>query len=89
MTLYGLVFRQRDLLLAGARLVAIAAAIFIVGFWYFETVFATGNAPVDLGTWWPIAIVVVGIAALIAGFAGRGRGTTDGLTQPDAQGGPR
>lgn len=89
MTLYGLVFRQRDLLLAGARLVAISAAIFIVGFWYFETIFATGNAPIDLGTWWPIAIVVVGIAALIAGLSGRGRGMTDGLTHSDPQGGPR
>src|SRR4026208_157867 len=42
MLAYGLLFRQRELLPAGARLVAIAAGLFVVGYWYFETVFATG-----------------------------------------------
>lgn len=32
-----LIFGQRHLLAAGARLVAIAGAIFAVGYWYFET----------------------------------------------------
>jgi hypothetical protein len=82
MAVYGLVFRQHELLRVGARLVAIAAAIFIVGFWYFETVFATGNAPFDLGTWWPAALVAVGIVVLVAGFAGRGRGTNEDPVNP-------
>jgi hypothetical protein len=47
MLVYGLIFGQRDLLAAGARLVAIAGAIFAVGYWYFETVFSTGRAPVE------------------------------------------
>jgi hypothetical protein len=89
MAVYGLIFRQRELVLVGARLLAIAAAIFVAGFWFFETVFATGLAPVDLGTWWPIVIVALGIAALVAGFAGRERGTHDGPSRSNAQGGTR
>ena len=89
MAVYGLIFRQRDLVLVGARLVAIGAAIFVAGYWFFETVFATGRAPVDLGTWWPIVMVAIGIAALVAGFAGREHGTNDGASPSDAQGGAR
>jgi hypothetical protein len=85
MTAYGLVFRQRDLVLVGVRLVAIAAAIFVAGFWYFETMFATGTSPVDLGIWWPIVIVAFGIAALIAGFAGRRRGAYEGPSDSDTR----
>lgn len=89
MAVYGLVFRQRDLVLVGARLLAIGAAIFVAGFWYFESVFATGSAPIDLGMWWPLVIFAVGIAALVAGFASRGRGTNLGPSHRDEQGGAR
>ena len=86
MAVYGLVFRRRDLLLAGARLVAIAAAIFVAGLWFFETVFATGSAPIDLGSWWPIVTVAIGIVALVAGFAGGRNGTNDESMDPGAKG---
>lgn len=68
MLVYGLIFGQRDLLTPGARLIAIAAAIFAVGYWYFETVFATGRAPVALGEWWPIVVIGAGLIALAVGF---------------------
>jgi hypothetical protein len=72
MLVYGLIFGQRDLLAAGARLVAIAAAIFAVGYWYFETIFASGRAPLELGEWWPVVVVGVGLFALVAGLLSRG-----------------
>ena len=72
MLAYGLIFGQRDLLAPGARLVAIAAAIFVVGYWYFETIFATGRAPLALGDWWPLVVIGVGLAALAAGVLSRG-----------------
>lgn len=71
MLVYGLIFGQRDLLAAGARLVAIAGAIFAVGYWYFETIFRTGRAPLELGEWWPLIVVGVGLSALIAGSLSR------------------
>jgi hypothetical protein len=89
MLLYGLIFGQRDLVSAGARLAAVAAVIFVVGYWFFETVFATGRAPVDLGAWWPVAIIVAGIAVLAIGLvSGRGE---DGSKRPTpaGQGGNR
>ena len=89
MLAYGLLFRQRDLLPAGARLVAIAAGLFVVGYWYFETVFATGRTPIDLGVWWPIVVVAVGLAALVSGLAGRGRGAVDQPSHPSSEGGSR
>jgi hypothetical protein len=89
MLAYGLLFRQRDLVPAGARLVAIAAALFVVGYWYFETVFATGSSPIDLGEWWPLVIVAVGLAALLSGLAGRGRGAMDHPSYPNSEGGTR
>ena len=86
MLVYGLIFRQRDLLAAGARLVAIAAAIFAVGYWYFETIFTTGQAPVDLGDWWPLVFVVIGLAALVAGLLSRGSRTGEPTMPQNAQG---
>lgn len=72
MLVYGLIFGQRDLLAPGTRLVAIAAAIFAAGYWYFETIFATGRAPVALGEWWPVVVIGIGLVALAAGFLSRG-----------------
>jgi hypothetical protein len=67
---YGLLFRQGDLIGAGLRLMAISAVIFVVGFWFFETIFQTGRVPADLETWWPLALIGVGILVLIGGVFG-------------------
>jgi hypothetical protein len=74
MIAYGLIFSQRELLAAGARLVTIAAAIFAVGYWYFETIFSTGRAPLEVGEWWPVVVMVVGLAALAGGLLSRAPG---------------
>jgi hypothetical protein len=73
MLVYGLIFDQRDLVSVGLRLATIGVAIFVAGYWFFETVFATGRAPVDLGAWWPVAIIVAGLAVLTIGLASGGR----------------
>jgi hypothetical protein len=82
MVAYGLIFGQRDLLAAGARLVAIAAAIFVAGYWYFESIFDTGRAPIELGQWWPVVVVGAGLLALVAGFLSRGSRTEDSRIHP-------
>ena len=89
MLVYGLIFGQRDLLGVGARLVAIGAAIFAVGYWYFETIFASGRAPLELGQWWPVVVVAVGVLALVAGFLGRRSPNGDPQIRSSAPGGVR
>ena len=91
MLLYGLIFGQRDLVSMGARLAGIAVAIFVVGYWFFETVFATGRAPVDLGAWWPVVIIVAGLAVLMVGLGSGGRGNeaSDRSTLANGEGGIR
>jgi hypothetical protein len=92
MLLYGLIFDQRDLVSTGLRLAAIAAVIFVVGYWFFETIFATGRAPIDLGAWWPMAIIVAGLSVLTIGLASSGRGDAGNehsSTPASGQGGTR
>jgi hypothetical protein len=92
MLLYGLIFDQRDLVSTGLRLAAIAAVIFVLGYWFFETIFATGRAPIDLGAWWPMAIIVAGLSVLTIGLASSGRGDAgneQSSTPASGQGGTR
>jgi hypothetical protein len=86
MLVYGLIFGLRDLLAPGARLIAIAAAIFVAGYWYFETVFATGRSPIELGAWWPVVVVGAGLLVMVAGLLNRGSGTADPRIHPSAPG---
>jgi hypothetical protein len=64
---YGLLSGHRDIAGNGVRLAAVASVLFLVGAWYFTAVFETGENPIDIDTWWPIA--VVGIGALVLGRA--------------------
>jgi hypothetical protein len=66
--LYGLFARQRDLIANGLRLIVISAVMFALGAWFFETTFATGRAPLDLGTWWPAILIAIGALVLIGGL---------------------
>jgi hypothetical protein len=62
---YGLLYRQADLVGVGVRLVGISLAIFVVGFLFFESIFDNGRVPTDLGTWWPVGVIGLGVLLLI------------------------
>jgi hypothetical protein len=64
---YGSLTGLHDLVGTGIRLAAVAGVLFVVGAWYFNTVFETGENPIDIGSWWPV--VVVGIGAFVVGRA--------------------
>ena len=64
MALYGLLTRVGQLVEKGVVLMVAAGILYIGGWWYFEALFTTGEQPVDIGTWWPLALV--GAGALIA-----------------------
>jgi hypothetical protein len=67
MFVYGALTRTTDLARHGIRLMAIAGALFLVGAWFFETVFATGSVPfdVDAALWWPLGLMAFGALVLI------------------------
>ena len=52
--------------------------IFVIGLWFFETLFQTNEAPFTLGDNWPVAAIVVGGVLLVAGLLRR--------TSPEAGG---
>jgi hypothetical protein len=72
MVLYGLLTRTQELVTTGVRLVLIGAGLFVVGYWYFEAIFANGEPPLDVWAWWPIVMVGVGLAVVAAALL-RGR----------------
>ena len=57
---YGAFTHRLELIRKAVPLILIPAALFVVGWWWFETIFATGEVPFDAGTWWPLALIVVG-----------------------------
>jgi hypothetical protein len=73
LVLYGLRAGWSGMVAAGVRLTGIAIAIFLVGTWYFGTIFETGEPPFDLGAVWPLALIGVGAIFALAGIVGRAR----------------
>lgn len=72
---HGLRFHQEHKLSIGGRMIAAFGAVFLVGAWYFETIFRTNESPFNLGDNWPIALVALGAVLFVVGLL---RGTTDG-----------
>ena len=64
---YGSLTGHRDIAVTGVRLAAVAGVLFLVGSWYFNAIFETGQTPIDISAWWPV--VVIGIGALVLGRA--------------------
>jgi hypothetical protein len=64
--LYGLITRTGEFVSKGVRLIAIGVALFVVGYWYFEAIFSSGEPPLDVWAWWPIVMVGVGLAVVAA-----------------------
>jgi hypothetical protein len=78
---YGAATKATELVDDGVRLVLVAGVMFLVGRWYFEAIFTTGEQPIDIGTWWPVALIAVGaIIAIRALFVPRQASTRDDTT---------
>jgi hypothetical protein len=77
---YGLAFHRRDLWVNGLRFLALAAVLFVAGFWFFETLFRTGRVPVDVTGWWPVALIALGLLTIGAGAVRRRPGSDTAKT---------
>lgn len=62
---YGLLSSETSLVHRGLRLMAVALVLFLAGAWYFESVFAQGRVPIDLGQWWPVVLVGLGLLTIL------------------------
>jgi hypothetical protein len=83
MVVYGGLTRTSELMDKGVGLIVISGVLFLVGSWYFESLFATGEQPADLATWWPLALIGAGaVVAVRALFAAR-RGSTQAASPTD------
>jgi len=59
---------DRARLRIGTRLLAISLGMLIIGAWFFETIFQTGAVPFGLETFWPVALVVLGVIVITVAF---------------------
>ena len=50
------------------------SVLLVVGAWFFETLFRTGEPPVDLGDGWPILLVAIGAIVVLLGLFGGSEG---------------
>ena len=78
LVLHGMRRGIRSAIDKGLRLVAASLVMMLIGGWYFGTLFATGEPPIDVGDAWPLVLVVVGAIVLVVGWLvpGRDRETT-------------
>ena len=89
MTVYGLLTRTGELVDKGTRMVLIAGVLYLAGWWYFDTLFTTGEQPIDLHTWWPLALIGVGALIATRALVGSRRRPTPDATTSDIEGGTR
>jgi hypothetical protein len=68
--LHGLRAGDRSAVTAGVRLGVIGLFLLIVGAWFFETLFSTGETPIALGDGWPVLLVALGAIVVLLGLFG-------------------
>jgi hypothetical protein len=73
MAIYGLALGNGEFLTRGLRMAAVFGVAFAVGLWFFESLFRTGRAPLDLGVWWPLLVITLGVLIVFNGLEGRPR----------------
>lgn len=83
MTVYGSAARRDSLTSVGLRLAGIGALMFVIGLWYFETVFDTGRVPFDLATWWPVIPLLAGLLLTARAFIRSGDSGADKARSDD------
>ncbi len=82
---YGALTRNEQMVRVGSRLAAIGLGIFLVGAYFFETVFRSGRAPFDLSGTWPLILIGLGVVLIAVTVLG-GR-TTRGRPEDHVSGG--
>jgi hypothetical protein len=69
--LHGLRTDDRRRTNGGLRVTIVSLGILVVGAWFFETIFRTGEPPFGLEVAWPFALIVVGAIVVTVAVLGR------------------
>ncbi len=83
---YGLLTRTTDLVDRGVWMILVSGVLYMIGWWYFEALFATGEQPIDIGTWWPLGLILAG-AIVAARALHEARNASNRPSAPGAEGG--
>ena len=76
--LHGLRTRERSFVSGpGFASGRVAIGMLIVGGWFFEALFRTGEPPVDLGDGWPVIVIAIGTVLVLVGLFGGPDGDED------------
>jgi hypothetical protein len=80
LTIYGLATRHGELVTNGLWVGGVSVVMFATGFWFFETIFESGQAPLDLATWWPVILIGVGLLVTVSAVVTSSRSSRDRRT---------
>jgi LiaF transmembrane domain len=68
--LYGALIRASRLIGAGLRLITISTILLVVGWWFFEGIFAGGRPFAGIDSWWPLGLIALGAVFVAGSFRG-------------------
>jgi hypothetical protein len=68
---HGLRTDDRQRMTGGLRVTLVSLGILVVGAWFFETIFQTGEPPFGLEAAWPLALIIVGAIVVTLALLGR------------------
>jgi hypothetical protein len=88
LVVYGALTRHQSFVSSGLWTGGIGALLFAVGAWFFGDVFAGRNAPVDVATWAPVLLIIVGGAIAAASILRPARGGSISAAAPSQGGHP-
>jgi hypothetical protein len=69
MLVYGGLAHVPGLVTAGLWTGGIAAVVLMVGAWFFGGLFAGLDRPTEVGSWWPVTAIAMGVVLLLGGVA--------------------
>jgi hypothetical protein len=65
LVLYGLYARDRTMVRNGAWMAGISTALFAAGAWFYEGIFAGEERTRNIGEWWPLGVVILGMVIVL------------------------
>jgi hypothetical protein len=69
---YGGLAHEHGMVTAGLWVSGVAAIVLAIGAWFFEGIFAGEPRPTNVGSWWPVAVIAIGVVIAARSLINRG-----------------